>query len=63
MAEMEVRFTDAQFANGDMPASWREPNGFTNEFEIFEFKNGGRWKFTLIAPNGSRMPIKVSLLT
>ena len=42
------------FANGAMLASWWGPNGFTNEFEVFEFKPGGKWKFTMIAPNGAR---------
>jgi carbon monoxide dehydrogenase subunit G len=42
------------FANAKTFASWWGPNGFTNEFEIFEFKIGGHWKFTMIAPNGGR---------
>lgn len=44
----------AAFANGETLASWWGPDGFKNEFEVFEFKNGGRWKFTMIAPNGAR---------
>ena len=44
----------AAFANGETLVSWWGPNGFTNEFEVFEFKNGGQWKFTMIAPNGAR---------
>jgi uncharacterized protein YndB with AHSA1/START domain len=44
----------AAFANGKTLATWWGPNGFTNEFEIFEFKIGGKWKFTMIAPNGAR---------
>ena len=44
----------AAFADGKALASWWGPDGFTNEFEVFEFKNGGRWKFTMIAPNGAR---------
>ena len=29
------------------------PSGFTNTFEVFEFKEGGRWKFVMHGPNGS----------
>jgi uncharacterized protein YndB with AHSA1/START domain len=44
----------AAFANSKTLATWWGPDGFTNEFEVFEFKPGGRWKFTMIAPNGAR---------
>jgi len=44
----------AAFANGKTLATWWGPNGFTNEFEVFEFKIGGQWKFTMIGPNGAR---------
>lgn len=44
----------AAFADGKTLATWWGPSGFTNEFEIFEFKNGGNWKFTMIGPNGAR---------
>jgi uncharacterized protein YndB with AHSA1/START domain len=44
----------AAFANGAMLAAWWGPDGFTNEFEVFEFKKGGRWKFTMVGPNGAR---------
>lgn len=33
-------------------ARWWGPNGFTNQFEIFEFKPGGKWVFTMIGPDG-----------
>ena len=29
---------------------WWGPNGFTNTFEIFDFKPGGRWKFVMHGP-------------
>jgi uncharacterized protein YndB with AHSA1/START domain len=44
----------AAFANAKTLATWWGPDGFTNEFETFEFKTGGHWKFTMIAPNGTR---------
>lgn len=33
------------FAQAEVLARWWGPNGFTNTFELFEFKPGGRWKF------------------
>jgi uncharacterized protein YndB with AHSA1/START domain len=44
----------AAFAEGKTLATWWGPSGFTNEFETFEFKTGGRWKFTMIGPDGHR---------
>ena len=37
-------------------ARWWGPSGFTNAFEIFEFVEGGRWVFDMIAPDGTRYP-------
>jgi uncharacterized protein YndB with AHSA1/START domain len=42
------------FSDGKTLATWWGPTGFTNEFETFEFKTGGRWKFTMIGPDGHR---------
>ena len=35
-------------------ARWGGPEGFTNEFEVFEFHPGGRWHFTMVGPDGTR---------
>jgi uncharacterized protein YndB with AHSA1/START domain len=37
-------------------ARWWGPAGFTNTFHVCEFKNGGRWSFTMHGPNGSNHP-------
>lgn len=29
---------------------WWGPNGFTNTFHVFDFRIGGRWKFTMHGP-------------
>jgi uncharacterized protein YndB with AHSA1/START domain len=44
------------FATADVLASWWGPEGFTNEFETFEFQVGGRWKFLMVGPDGARYP-------
>jgi uncharacterized protein YndB with AHSA1/START domain len=44
------------FATADVLASWWGPEGFANEFEIFEFQVGGRWKFVMVGPDGARYP-------
>jgi uncharacterized protein YndB with AHSA1/START domain len=37
-------------------AQWWGPKGFTNTFEIFDFKPGGRWVFVMHGPDGSNYP-------
>lgn len=33
-------------------ARWWGPDGFTNQFAVFDFQPGGRWVFTMIGPDG-----------
>ena len=44
------------FASAQMLAAWWGPDGFTNEFEAFDFQVGGRWTFVMVGPDGSRYP-------
>lgn len=44
----------AAFAEPTRLAQWWGPAGFTNAFRRFEFRPGGAWEFTMIAPDGSR---------
>lgn len=44
------------FATADVLATWWGPQGFTNEFEVFEFQVGGRWVFVMVGPDGARYP-------
>lgn len=37
-------------------ARWWGPAGFTNTFSVCEFKNGGRWSFVMIGPDGHEYP-------
>ena len=37
-------------------ARWWGPAGFTNTFNHFEFKKGGRWSFVMHGPNGATYP-------
>lgn len=46
----------AAFENPNCLARWWGPNGFTNTFEQFEFKPGGRWAFVMHGPNGANYP-------
>ena len=41
------------FARAERLARWWGPDGFTNTFEVFEFRTGGRWKFVMRGPDGS----------
>ena len=46
----------AAFADPIRLAKWWGPKDFTNTFEMFEFKVGGRWKFIMHGPDGSNYP-------
>jgi uncharacterized protein YndB with AHSA1/START domain len=46
----------AAFEDADRLAEWWGPSGFTNTFEQFEFKPGGRWVFEMHGPNGAKFP-------
>jgi uncharacterized protein YndB with AHSA1/START domain len=41
------------FSRPEVLARWWGPNGFTNTFEVFDFRPGGRWKFVMHGPDGS----------
>lgn len=42
----------AAFASASTLATWWGPAGFTNTFQVFEFKVGGRWQFIMHGPDG-----------
>ena len=46
----------AAFETPDHLAAWWGPAGFTNTFEVFEFRPGGRWEFVMHGPDGSHYP-------
>jgi uncharacterized protein YndB with AHSA1/START domain len=46
----------AAFEHPDRLARWWGPDGFTNTFEQFEFRPGGRWVFVMHGPNGADYP-------
>lgn len=46
----------AAFERPEQLARWWGPEGFTNTFEQFEFRPGGRWVFVMHAPNGVNYP-------
>jgi uncharacterized protein YndB with AHSA1/START domain len=37
-------------------ARWWGPAGFTNTFQVCEFRKGGRWSFVMHGPNGQSYP-------
>ena len=37
-------------------ARWWGPAGFQNRFDVLEFRPGGAWRFTMIAPDGAEYP-------
>jgi uncharacterized protein YndB with AHSA1/START domain len=43
----------AAFADARSLAAWWGPDGFSNTFEVFEFKPQGRWKFVMHGPDGT----------
>ncbi len=43
----------AAFSEPARLARWWGPDGFRNTFDLFEFTQGGRWRFTMHGPDGS----------
>lgn len=41
------------FANPDLLVVWWGPLGFRNTFEAFEFRENGKWLFTMHGPDGA----------
>lgn len=37
-------------------ARWWGPEGFSNDFEAFDFRPGGDWTLTMVGPDGQRYP-------
>lgn len=46
----------AAFSDPERLARWWGPAGFTNTFRVCEFRNGGRWSYTMHGPNGGNYP-------
>jgi uncharacterized protein YndB with AHSA1/START domain len=44
------------FARPDHLKCWWGPRGFTHTFEEFDFRPGGRWRFTMHGPDGANYP-------
>jgi len=36
--------------------NWWGPNGFTNTFDVFDLREGGRWTFTMHGPDKGHYP-------
>lgn len=46
----------AAFEQPALLAQWWGPSGFTNTFEQFDFRPGGRWVFVMHGPDGASYP-------
>jgi len=46
----------AAFSDPARLARWWGPDGFSNSFQTFEFRPGGRWLFTMHGPDGTDYP-------
>ena len=44
------------FEQPEILAKWWGPSGFTNTFEIFDFRPNGLWKFVMHGPDGKNYP-------
>ncbi|KAA0249155.1 MAG: polyketide cyclase [Acidobacteria bacterium] len=42
----------AAFSDPGLLATWWGPAGFTNTFETFDLRPGGRWRFVMHGPDG-----------
>ena len=46
----------AAFSDAERLSRWWGPAGFTNTFNVCEFKPGGRWSFVMHGPDGRNYP-------
>ena len=46
----------AAFSHPERLARWWGPAGFTNTFSVCEFRNGGRWSYSMRGPDGRTYP-------
>ncbi len=46
----------AAIGDANRLARWWGPAGFTNTFDVCEFKTGGRWSLTMHGPDGTNYP-------
>ncbi|PIQ83394.1 MAG: polyketide cyclase [Candidatus Omnitrophica bacterium CG11_big_fil_rev_8_21_14_0_20_63_9] len=46
----------AAFSHPERLSRWWGPAGFTNAFNVCEFKNGGRWSYIMYGPDGRNYP-------
>lgn len=46
----------AAFSDPERLARWWGPAGFTNTFNVCEFRTGGRWSYVMHGPNGGNYP-------
>ena len=53
-APCEVVF--GALSNPSQLARWWGPNGFSNTFKEFDFREGGYWRFTMHGPDGNNYP-------
>lgn len=44
------------WTNPELLKAWWGPKGFTNTFNIFEFKEGGKWSFIMHGPDKGNYP-------
>lgn len=46
----------AAISNPERLAKWWGPAGFSNTFNQFQFKSGGKWSFVMHGPDGTNYP-------
>ena len=44
------------FSSAERLARWWGPVGFSISFDVFHFRPGGRWEFTMHSPDGTHHP-------
>lgn len=60
--EFPIELVFNAWENPNHLKNWWGPNGFTNTFEIFDFREGGRWKFVMHGPDKGNYPNEVEYI-
>lgn len=60
--DFPVELVFEAWENPERLKKWWGPNGFTNTFETFDFREGGRWKFIMHGPDKGNYQNEVAFI-
>lgn len=56
--EADIQSVFDAFSTPEQFEKWYGPNGFQTKIQLFEFKEGGKWQYSMHGPNDMIYPLK-----